>query len=80
MKLVDRIYLIMESKNMKQSAVARAAGYSPKMFNAILRERKILRAEDIAKICLALDVSPNELFGFQTVLSSDKDETMRREM
>lgn len=80
MKLVDRIYLIMESKNMKQSAVARAAGYSPKMFNAILRERKILRAEDITKICLALDVTPNELFGFQTALNPGKSDITRREM
>lgn len=80
MKLVDRIYLIMESKNMKQSAVARAAGYSPKMFNAILRERKILRAEDITKICMALDVTPNELFGFQTALNPEKSDTTRREM
>lgn len=43
--LAKRIYQIMEEGHMKQSAVARAAGISPSLFNAMLRGRKIIRAE-----------------------------------
>lgn len=65
MDLGRTIYAIMEKKMMKQAAVARAAGYTPKSFNAILRKRKIIRPEDVVRICKALEVSPNSLFGWE---------------
>lgn len=54
--LPEKIYGIMEEKSMKQSLVARAAGYSPKAFNAMLRNRKAIKPEDIPRICGALRV------------------------
>lgn len=60
----ERIYSILKMKKMNQSAVARAAGLSPKAFNAMLRGRKLIRMDDINPICHALEVSPNELFGY----------------
>ena len=62
--LAKRIYQIMEEGHMKQSAVARAAGISPSLFNAMLRGRKIIRAEHINNICIARRVSPNQLFEY----------------
>lgn len=62
MSFAENVYKIMSEKKMNQSAVARAAGMTPKAFNAILRNRKLLREEHIVPICVALDVEPNDLF------------------
>ncbi len=62
MTLQETIYGIMADKKMKQSLVARAAGYDPKTFNAMLRKRKIITADDIPRICKALEITPNELW------------------
>lgn len=40
-ELAKRIYQIMDEGHMKQSAVARAAGISPAVFNHMLRGRRI---------------------------------------
>ena len=65
MNATDMIYKIIE-KCLKQSAVARAAGYDPKKFNALLRGRKRLTSDDVVPICKALGVTPNELFGVES--------------
>lgn len=65
MIFADNAYRIMREKKMSQAAVARAAGLNPKDFNAILRGRKLLREELINPICRALEVTPNELFGYK---------------
>lgn len=62
MDLRDRIYQIMREKNMCQASVARSAGYTPKRFNDMLRERALITADDIPSICKALGVMPNDLF------------------
>lgn len=62
MNITERIYQIMERKCMKQCLVAKAAGFDPKLFNSMLRGRKLIRLEDITPICHALGVTPNELF------------------
>lgn len=63
MDVTDMIYKVIDEKCMKQSAVARAAGYGPKVFNAMLRGRKRMTSDDVVPICKALGVTPNELFG-----------------
>lgn len=63
MSATDMIYKIIDEKCLKQSAVARAAGYDPKKFNALLRGRKRLTSDDVVPICKALGITPNELFG-----------------
>lgn len=61
----DYIYSVLRQKKMNQSAVARAAGFSPKEFNNMLRGRKLIRMDDVTPICRALEVTPNELFGYK---------------
>jgi len=65
MNLPEAIYSIMTEKKMKQSLVAQAAGYNPKVFNAMLRNRKLIKSDDIPRICKALEVTPNSLFGWE---------------
>lgn len=64
MDVRERIYSIMKKKKMQQSLVAQAAGLSPKTFNAMLRKRKLIKPEDINPICRALEIRPDELFGW----------------
>ena len=66
------IYKIIDEKCLKQSAVARAAGYDPKKFNALLRGRKRLTSDDVVPICKALGVTPNELFGIDHPTTPEK--------
>lgn len=55
---------IIEQKGLKQKSVAVKAGYTAKVFNALLNGNKIMRDGDIIRIANALDTTPNELFGF----------------
>lgn len=63
MSVADRIYQIMETKCMKQCLVAKAAGFTAKEFNNMLRGRRIIKTEDLMPICKALGITPNELLG-----------------
>lgn len=63
MDVTEIIYKAIEEKCLKQSAVARAAGYSPKQFNAMLKGRKRMTSDDVVPICQALGMTPNQLFG-----------------
>lgn len=54
---------IIAEKCLKQSAVAKKAGYSRQQFNDMLKGRKVIRDTDIAKIAIALEVDANALFG-----------------
>lgn len=65
MSATDMIYKIIDEKCLKQSAVARAAGYEPKKFNDLLRGRKRMTSDDVVPICKALGITPNELFGIE---------------
>lgn len=71
---------IIKAKGLKQCAVAEKAGYQPRVFSSMMCGRKIITDVDVIAIAMALDVTPNELFGFQTVLNPGKSDTTRREM
>ncbi len=64
MSVADNIYKIIKEKMLVQSAVAIKAGYDAKTFNNMLKGRKLILADDIVKISRALDVTPNELYGY----------------
>lgn len=64
MTVTENIYKIMQEKSLIQAGVAKKAGYTPKLFNNMLRGRKLILADDVLKICKALDVTPNKLFGY----------------
>ncbi len=62
MSVAEKIYVIIQEKNFKQSAIAVASGYNPKTFNNLLKGRKKITANDVVPICNALGITPNELF------------------
>lgn len=64
MEVTETITKIISERCMKQAAVARAAGYTPKQFNNLLHGRKRFTADDVVPICKALSITPNELFRY----------------
>lgn len=70
-KVIENVRKIIKSYGLKQKAVALQAGYSERQFSDFMNNRKILRPDDIEKLCDALDVTPNDLFGIK-----DKNKTV----
>lgn len=60
--VADNINQIIKERNLKQSAIACKAGFTPQEFNAMLKGRRLMRAVDIALILDVLSVDANELF------------------
>lgn len=62
---------LIEEKGMKHRAVATRAGFSVKQFSALLNARRTIRDSDIIAIANALDVTPNDLFGYKIARSQN---------
>lgn len=60
--IINNIRNIINSKGLKQCAVAEKAGFTPNAFSSMLNERKAIMAEYIPNIAVALGVSVNELY------------------
>lgn len=55
---------IIADKGLKQRAVAAKAGFSEKQFSALMTGRRIIKDVDVMAIAIALDTTPNDLFGY----------------
>jgi len=60
--IANNVKRIMAAKGLKQGATGERAGYNPKAFNNMLNGRKLISDMDILPICMALGVTPNDLF------------------
>ena len=63
---------IIADKGLKQKAVAAKAGFSDKQFSALMTGRRIIKDVDVMAIAIALDATPNELFGYQVDRNTGK--------
>ena len=54
------------ASGLKQKVVAERMNISYKKLSNILTGRKMVDANIVISLCRALDVSPNELFGYNT--------------
>lgn len=64
--VADNLKFCINDRGLKQSAIARKAGFSPQEFSDMLNGRRIMRAIDIVNIINALDnVDANDLFGIK---------------
>ena len=61
MCVYEKVRDYIDANGLKQVAVAQRAGISNVAFNAIMKGKKTLYADDLRAICLALNVSP-EIF------------------
>lgn len=59
----DTLAAILRDSLYKQAAVAQKAGLSSQQLTDIIKKRRRLEANEMFRLCVALDVTPNELFG-----------------
>ncbi len=57
---------IIKDRGFKKKYVAEKAGYSKQQFSNLLNGRKVFKVDDVLRIANALEVTPNELFGFRS--------------
>lgn len=57
---------IIEDRSLKQSAIAKKAGFSTQEFNAMLNGRRLIKAVEMVSIMNVLDVDANTLFAEST--------------
>lgn len=60
--VAPNIKWIIRDRCLKQSAVAKKAGYSEQQFSSMMNGRKVIKDIDILRIATALGVDANELF------------------
>lgn len=60
-KVIERTIF---DKGLKKNAVADKLGWTPQQFSDLLARRRIIRSDDVIPLCDALDISPNELYGY----------------
>lgn len=60
--VAENVVLLINSKGLKQRAVAKKAGFTIQQFNDMLNGRRLIKICDLTKIAEALDTDPNELF------------------
>ena len=65
--VMTNVRRIISERGLKQGIVACKGGYSYQVFNNLMNDRKTVTDEDVIKLSKALDVTPNELFGFDGV-------------
>ena len=62
--IAENVKRIIDEKCLSKGAIGRKAGYDIKKFSNMLNGRKIITDVDVMNIANALDVEPNELYGF----------------
>lgn len=58
----DNISRLIEERGLKQVYIAEKAGYKAQELNDMLNGRRLIKACDIPRIALALDVEINDIY------------------
>ncbi|HJA33227.1 MAG TPA: helix-turn-helix domain-containing protein [Candidatus Mediterraneibacter merdigallinarum] len=58
----DNISKLIEEKGLKQVYVAQKAGYKAQELNDMLNGRRLIKACDVPRLALALNVEINEIY------------------
>lgn len=61
MRVYEKVRSYIDENGLKQISVARRAGIPRSTFNAMMNGKRVMYADDLQAVCLALNVSP-ELF------------------
>ncbi len=60
-RTLQNIKNIIEQRGYKKKVIAEKMGYKENQFSDLLNGRRIVRLDDIIKLCDLLEVQPNEL-------------------
>lgn len=63
-EIASTVKRIIKQKGLKQKYVAGKMGITERKFSDIVNGRKTIDENVIRKLCFALEVTPNELFGY----------------
>ena len=63
--VAENITRIIQEKGLKQTFVAKNAGYTPQMFNDMLTGRRSIKVSDVIRIYPILGVDVNCLYGIE---------------
>lgn len=61
MRVYEKVRSYLDKNGLKQISVAQKAGIPRSTFNAMMNGKRVMYADDLRAVCLALNVSP-ELF------------------
>ena len=61
---------IDQSSVYNQAALAKKAGLTPSQLSAVLNKKRKLSADEFFSLCMALGVTPNDLFAASTQKSA----------
>lgn len=61
MRVYEKVRSYLDENGLKQISVAERAGIPRSTFNAMMNGKRVMYADDLKAVCLALNVSP-ELF------------------
>lgn len=61
--VAENIKRIIDERSLKQSAIAKKAGFTTQEFNAMLKGRRLIKAIEMVSIMDVLNVDANTLFG-----------------
>lgn len=65
-RFTENVNRIIQESGKTKAHIARKCGYTSTQMSDLLHGRKVIRPEDIAKLCIALDVEPNDLFCYDS--------------
>lgn len=63
--IIENIKKLVKESDIKQGAIARRAGFTDQSFSDMMNGRKLLRAEYIPQIAIALGKTVNEIYGIK---------------
>ena len=61
--VIHNINIIIGDKGLKKKSVADKAGYTRQQFSDLLNGRRTIKSDDVLRIAIALEVTPNDLLG-----------------
>lgn len=61
---IEIIQKVIFEKGLKKQAVARQIGMTTQQFSDLINNRRTLKASDVVPICIALNITPNELYDY----------------
>lgn len=65
METADLLREAIIASGMKKTVVAERSGFTVQMMSDMLHGRKTIKADFIPRICRALGITPNELYGWE---------------
>lgn len=73
MSLILNVKKIILEKGMKKCIVAEKMGITPQQFSDMLNGRRVIKYNDVLSLCESMDVTPNELYGYDSQAAEKKE-------